>query len=73
MMKKFNIETRKKLKYFMEQQENMMGIVCLLSIISYLILFVITKNVFILMAGYMIFYVLYTKIYKHIYFKLFRQ
>lgn len=71
-MKRISTETRKKLKYFMEQQENITGIVSLLTIISYIILFCITKNIFVLLAGYSLFYVIYTKLYKHVYFKLFR-
>lgn len=73
ILKRFNLETRKKLKYFMEQQENLMAIVTLLSIISYAILFCITKNVFVLIGGYAFCYFIYTKIYKHIYNKLFRN
>ncbi len=72
-MKKLSLENRKKLKYFMEQQENMNAIVMLLTIISYFILFAATKNILALLAGYAIFYFIYTKLYKHIYFKLFRQ
>lgn len=72
-MKRLSIENKNKLKTFMEQQENMMGIVMLLSIISYLILFTITKSVVALMFGYFLFYVGYTKIYKYIYYKLFRN
>lgn len=71
-MKRISTENRKKLKFFMEQQENMIGIVVFFSIISYLILMAITKNFIVLLSGYTIFYVLYMKIYKHIYFKLFR-
>lgn len=72
-MKRLNIETKKKLKIFMEQQENMMGIVMLLSLLSYFVLFTITKSVVILMCGYVLFYVGYTKIYKYVYYKLFRN
>lgn len=71
-MKRLNTENRKKLKFFMEQQENMIGTVVFFSIISYLILIAITKNFIVLLSGYTIFYVVYMKIYKHIYFKLFR-
>lgn len=71
-MKRLSTENRKKLKFFMEQQENMIGTVVFFSIISYLILIAITKNFIVLLSGYTIFYVLYMKLYKHIYFKLFR-
>ena len=70
-MKRLSTENRKKLKFFMEQQENMIGTVVFFSIISYLILIAITKNFIVLLSGYTIFYVLYMKLYKHIYFKLF--
>lgn len=72
-MKRLNIENRKKLKSFMEQQENMMGIVMILSMLSYFILFTMTRSVITLMCGYVLFYVGYTKLYKYIYFKLFRN
>lgn len=71
-MKKISLENRKKLKFFLEQSENMQAIVVFFSIISYLILFAITKNFIILLAGYTIFYFVYMKLYKHIYYKLFR-
>ncbi len=70
-MKRLSLDKRNKLKYFLEQQENMTGIVMLLTIISYFVLFCITKNMFVLLFGYSFFYVFYTKIYKHIYFKIF--
>lgn len=72
MKKEYDVEKRKKVKYFLEQQENMMGIVMLLTIISYAVLFTITKSMFVLLAGYVLFYVLYTKLYKYIYYRLFR-
>lgn len=73
IMKRLNMETKNKLKYFMEQRENINAIVTLLSIITYAIIFCITKNVFILIGGYALCYFLYTKLYKYTYFKLFRK
>lgn len=72
-MKRISLENRKKLKTFMEQSENMTAIVFLLTLISYFVLFTITKNMFVLLFGYMFFYFVYTKLYKHIYKKLFRN
>lgn len=72
-MKRISTENRKKLKYFMEQQENMMAIITLLSLISYLILMGIFKKGIILLIGYVVCYFGYTKLYKWLYFKLFRN
>jgi len=72
-MKRISTENRKKLKYFMEQQENMMAIITLLSLISYLILMGIFKKGIILLIGYVFCYFSYTKLYKWLYFKLFRN
>lgn len=70
-MKRLSMENKKKLKYFMEQQENMMGVVVLFTILTYAILMIFTKNFFILISGYYILYILYTKLYKYIYKKMF--
>lgn len=61
-----------KLQSFLGQNENMAGIVCLLSIFSYLILMAISKNMYVLLCGYIFFYVLYTKVYKFLYKKYFK-
>jgi hypothetical protein len=49
MMKKLSLENRKKLKTFLEQSENLTAIVFLCTMFSYLILFTITKNMFVLL------------------------
>ena len=72
-MKRISTENRKKLKYFMEQQENMMAIITLLSLISYLILMAIFQKGIVLLIGYVVCYFCYTKLYKWLYFKLFRN
>lgn len=72
-MKKMSIENKMKLKKFMEQQENMFGIVTLLTLLSYLIVLNIFKNSIVILFAYMVFYICYMKLYKYVYYKLFRD
>ena len=73
-MKKISSTSRKvKAAQFLNQQENFMAIVCLLSLFSYSLLYFITRNTVVLMVGYIGFYYLYSKLYRYFYNKLFRD
>ena len=60
-MKEFN---NKKLIEFLENNENRVLIIYFLSILLYFLLFVLFKNTFVLLFGYFIGYLVFSKLYK---------
>lgn len=71
-MKEFKkkIENKKKLLKFLENGENKMLTVWFFTLVSYLLLYFITKNMFVLLFGYFIFYIIYSRFYMFLYRKI---
>lgn len=55
---------KKKLVEFMENQENRMLTIWFLTLITYVISFVLIKNTFVLLFGYFVAYLVYSRIYN---------
>ena len=66
-MKEFN---HKKLVEFLENNENRMLIIWFLTLLSYVILFFLFKNTFVLLFSYFIFYLIYSRLYNFVLNKL---
>lgn len=72
MMKdyKSKLENKKKLLSFMENNENRMLCVWFFTLITYILLFIIIKNTFVLLFGYFVCYLIYSRLYTYLYNKL---
>lgn len=67
---KKKLENKKKLLKFMENVENKTLSVWFFTLISYVVLYFITKNMFVLLFGYFVFYIIFSRLYMFIYRKL---
>lgn len=61
-----NVFRKKKLLIFLENSENRQLIVWFLTLVSYIILFVLFKNSFVLLFGYFAFFFIYGRVYNFI-------
>lgn len=55
-----------KLKKFILNQENKMLLIWFCTLVTYVILFLFLKNTFVLLFGYFVFFVIYSKLFNHI-------
>lgn len=60
-MKEFK---KKKLVEFMENQENRMLVIWFFTLVTYVISFVLIKNTFVLLFGYFVAYLVYSRVYN---------
>lgn len=61
---------KRKLLDFMNNKENRMLVVWFFTLITYIILFFLFRNTFVLLFSYFICYLIYSKLYDYIYNKL---
>ncbi len=61
-----NVFKKKKLLVFLENSENRQLIVWFLTLVSYVLLFVLLKNSFVLLFGYFAFFFIYGRVYNFI-------
>lgn len=65
-----NASKKEEILKFMGNSENRMLIIWLFTIITYVFLFFLFKNTFVLLFGYFASYLIYSKLYNYIYNKI---